>query len=171
MKFDKVIISSSPNKYDAQKSFLLELNYEINFAVSTTMPIITDLEGNLLPYTHDNRPYSYISIFPNHNKSFILISWFKEDDYTYSEFVKSINKNSEDKLLIYLNSFIPLFVRNTVISPRLWLNWNEEQRNEYKTMSIDSIPLNATQILDQYKLTDYRKFNYLKELKKEILFN
>ena len=157
-KFDNVLISEKTNKYNAQSYYIKEIKYEISFAVCTTMSLIMDLNGNVLYSDSDISPSCYINIFPQNNKSYILISWFKEHDETYSQFINSI-KNQENKLFIYLNNFIPLFVRNTVLSPRLWLNWNCEQQNEYKDLSINSIPLRLDEILSKYYMFEKRAYN------------
>lgn len=131
--FDKSILSDEFNILD---SIVWELDYEIGFSTTTMFGLEYDLEGNLLndiTSTEDERMKNiFLTIFPEDAKSYVIISWLKEDSEVYKGFKEQAQKLGKEDKIIFLNNLIVNYTENIAISPRLWNKWSEEVQNELK---------------------------------------
>lgn len=131
-------------KYDEIKSIVFTLDYEVNFATAYMSPLSFDLEGNLISdvWSLDGRIINiYVSIFPENGKSYILISWLKEDDslklHRYRQQFQEIKK--EEILLRTLNNMVACQSDNFVFSKKLLDTWGEETMNMFLTQCMSTV--------------------------------
>ena len=73
----------------------------------------------------------YITIFPEQDKSYIILSCLKSDYNIYKNFFEQLNSADINKIKHYFSLVLPLYSENIVISPRLWERWSEEQQCAY----------------------------------------
>lgn len=122
--------------FDIISSYVIELDYEIQFATAYMAPLSYDLECNqisdLYSLTDDMR-YIFISMFPEKEKSYIIISWFTRDNNYLKKFIKQLDsyKNNTKILINILNNLIVSQTNNFVISPRLYNSWTEEKQKNF----------------------------------------
>ena len=146
-------------------SFVGELSYEVNFAVSSAFEIKYDLmENEITHYPQDGKlSLLYLTIFPDRNKSYYLISYFKENEENYSGLIKQIELIPRPLLLKYLNNLIILNAENLVISPRLINHWSEKQKKDFE----DTIQTAIEDAIKNQKKENYftlRTFNIFENL-------
>lgn len=118
-------------KYDELITICFELPYEVNFSTSDTINILRKFNGELINEKESKYPFCHISIFPQGGKSFILISWLKEDDYYYKIFLNQLTMLSAKGLADRLNVLLPILAENIVISPLLYEAWTAKARENF----------------------------------------
>ena len=67
-----------------------------------------------------------VTVFPESNQSYILLSCLSSEEKTYHDFFSQIQISGIEKVLFYFNLFLPLFSENLVISEKLWNNHSEK---------------------------------------------
>ena len=132
--FDRSI---NNNEFNILESIVWKLDYEIDFSTSSMFALEYDLEGNLLndiTSTEEERMENiFLTIFPEDNKSYIILSWLKEDNETYKGFQKQVKKLQNEEIIIFFNNLIVNNTENIAISPRLWNKWSVDIQNEVKS--------------------------------------
>ena len=73
----------------------------------------------------------YITVFPEENRSFILLSCLHTDSKVYKGFFQQLQAANVDKVKYYFDLMLPLYSENIIISPRLWEHWTEEQQTAF----------------------------------------
>lgn len=130
------------------KNIIIELDkdYQIAACGGTSLEYnIYGLRVNDL-HDHDEKPKPlFINVFPQNNKTYVVLSMFEEDESIYS-FLKSIGIR-RDKLKI-LNNLI-LCIENIAISPINWDNFSEDK----KSRIINTFRENITSSTDPNFLT------------------
>lgn len=131
--FDKSILNE---EFDILESIVYELDYEIEFSTTTMFALEYDLEGNLLndiASKEDERMKNiFLNIFPEDGKSYVILSWLKEDRETYKGFKQQIQSLKKEDRILFLNNLIVNNTENIAISPRMWNRWDENIQNELK---------------------------------------
>lgn len=127
-KFDDSILT---NKYDCLESIYLTLDYKVYFAVSTCFVLMFDILGNRIKHSEYDMPMIYISIIPQDQQTYIIFSWFKEDNSIYGFFKEQLEIVPTRYVLKYLNNLLPLNCENMTIGPALWQNWSSDAQNEF----------------------------------------
>jgi hypothetical protein len=131
VKFEKALLNSQFSNIETE---VIEFLNEIEFANFLCISPKYDLYGrkNRI-YNRKNKVCSnlFITIFPAKNKSFMLISYFKEDFKYLKTFINQIKRASENIIKFYFNSIIPIYSNNIVLSPRLWNGWSAEIQNAF----------------------------------------
>ncbi len=135
-------------KFEKIKNTVIELNKDYRLAVCGAVNIEYDIYGltvnNL--YDHDEKPKPlFVNIFPQDNKTYIILSIFEEDENIYS-FLKSI-ENHKDKFKILTN--LILCIENIAISPDCWDNFSEDKKSKI----IDTFKSNIISSTDPNFLT------------------
>lgn len=125
-------------------TYVIDLDYEIKFATTYMAPLSFNLNGeqisNLFSLTDDMR-YIFVTMFPENNKSHILISWLNRDSKYIEKFIKEIDilrKNNMDKLINVLNNMLVSQTDNFVISPKLVDNWDEQKRKNFLALYVST---------------------------------
>lgn len=139
-------------KYDEIDSIVITLDYEVNFATAYMSPLSFDLEGNLISdvWSLTGRLKNiYVSIFPENGKSYILISWLKEDDSTeLHKYKQQFQEIKDEKVLIRVfNNMVACQSDNFVFSKRLLDSWGEEKIEVFRHQCMSSfLALNGKNI-------------------------
>lgn len=121
-------------RYDEIQTITLTLNYEVGFATAYMSPLSFDLEGNQISNvwsSTERMKNIYVSIFPENGKTYILISWLKEDAcIELDKFRDQFNslKNDREILLRVLNNMVACQTDNIVFSKRLLDIWGEDKK-------------------------------------------
>lgn len=123
--FDKALIEE---KYESISSYVWELPYEVNFAVSMMTELEYDIKGNKINDLMNDKNVKniYLNIFPIENKSFCIWSWLNIFDEFYLPFSKQFDDLSITDRENYLNNYLPRWTDSIVISPRIWENWGKQ---------------------------------------------
>jgi len=113
--------------YEQVETIIKEIPFEIPFANYMTVAANFDLFGRKVKPISKGKIMKriFITTFPVENKSYILLSVLKNDYDVYEAYVKSFKEASMDLITFYLNSFIPLYSDNLILSPLLWETWDE----------------------------------------------
>lgn len=124
--------------YDLLSNYIIELDYEIGFATSFMIPLSYDLNEKMINDMDDIiNPYMknlFLSVFPDEDRSYILLSWLKEDDEFYLQFaydLKEIYLKDKEQFYTIMNNLLTQEVDNYAISPLLIEKWTEEQKIEF----------------------------------------
>src|SRR5699024_5803725 len=122
--FDRSI---NNNEFDILENIVWKLDYEIDFSTTSMFALEYDLEGNLLndiTSTEEERMKNiFLTIFPEDNKSYIILSWLKEDGETYKNFKEQVKELKNEEVITFFNNLIVNNTENIAISPRLWNKW------------------------------------------------
>lgn len=118
-------------KYDSIMSISIEFPYEIQFAASSTLNIMRKFDGGLICNYKTNYPFCHISIFPQSGKSYLLISWLKEDDYYYCYLRNELDKTSDERFISRINVLLPILCENIILSPIFWDSWSKKQQQDF----------------------------------------
>lgn len=115
-------------EYDIVNSYILELPYEIPFAVSMMNNLEYDLCGNTINdlLNDDFSKNIYLNIFPANGKSFCIWSWLKTNDFAYGNFIKQFAELDIEDKKNYFNNQLPRWTDSIVLSPTLWNKWGED---------------------------------------------
>lgn len=158
--FDKYV---TEKKYDLLTTIIFELNQSHELAVSSTITLDYDLDGNMInDYSQDdiifgNRKLIFVSIFPEDKKTIILLSWLKDFDVIFEGYKKQLMELSQAKLMIYFNNFIPAYIENFFFSKRLFEKQTRYSQNKIvKAFKADF----GNDCLDLRDEDDLRYLNY-----------
>ena len=158
--FDKYV---TEKKYDLLTTIIFELNQSHELAVSSTITLDYDLDGNMInDYSQDdiifgNRKLIVVSIFPEDKKTIILLSWLKDFDVIFEGYKKQLMELSQAKLMIYFNNFIPAYIENFFFSKRLFEKQTRYSQNKIvKAFKADF----GNDCLDLRDEDDLRYLNY-----------
>ena len=115
-------------EYDIVNSYILELPYEIPFAVSMMNNLEYDLCENTINdlLNDDFSKNIYLNIFPANGKSFCIWSWLKTNDFAYGNFIKQFAELDIEDKKNYFNNQLPRWTDSIVLSPTLWNKWGED---------------------------------------------
>lgn len=126
------------------QTITITLDYEVGFATAYMSPLSYDLKGNMISdvWSSSGRMRNiYVSIFPENGKTYILISWLKEDSGVMFEELKKqfkeVEKNKET-LLRTLNNMVACHSDNIVFSKKLLDRWGEDIKNEFLSQCVSS---------------------------------
>ena len=120
--FDKLLLNKIYNKVN---SYIWEIPYEVEFAISMTHELEHDIYGRRINdlETDKNIKNIYLNIFPAESKSFCVWSWLTKNNADYKEFSKQFMELEIAERENYLNNKLPRWSDSIIISPRLWEKW------------------------------------------------
>lgn len=123
--FDKAVVEEN---YNFISSYIWEIPYEVNFAVSMMTELEYDINGNKINdlINDKNIKNIYLNIFPLENKSYCIWSWLNIYDEFYLPFAKQFDDLSINDRENYLNNYLPRWTDSIVVSPRLWEFWGKQ---------------------------------------------
>lgn len=174
--FDRIF---KDKKYDSLETIVIKLPEQIKFAAYMCIAPTYDLKGKRIK-TIDRKTnetkYAFITIFPNFDSSYILISCFKDDLKIYGKYVNQFRELPIGIVKYYINAFIPLYTNNLIISPLLWERFDEQgkmglqytvsERSSTKSVLRKGVQfgmknISKLKVNEQEKIsTDYIKFNF-----------
>lgn len=132
--FDKCILDC---KYDIFSYEIWEFDFAIKFASSGFGVLTKDLKGNTLQdlkNTQQNMKHIFCTVFPEGEKSYCIISWLKEDDSLFINYVQQLRELTYTQRKAYLNNFIPMECENIAINPTAWEALTEQQKEEFSSL-------------------------------------
>lgn len=124
-EFDHALLDE---KYDLVNSWIWELPYELNVAVSMMTELEHDICGNRLNDLENDVDLKkiYLNIFPAKGKSFCIWSWLEAHGNLYKDFINQFSALGIKDRENYFNNNLPRWTDSVVISPRLWTKWGAE---------------------------------------------
>lgn len=123
-RFDTALISRN---FDVLSTQVLEIPGAIEFANFSCIALDYDLNGKRIRNTKSKMMNRlFITVFPEEQKSFVIMSYFKKDEKIYGDFVRQLVNKDLWLVKYYLTLTLPLYSENIVLSPRLWEQWNDE---------------------------------------------
>lgn len=131
-------------KFDEIQTITITLDYEVGFATAYMSPLSYDLVGNQISDVwslSERMKNIYVSIFPENGKTYILISWLKEDSGLMFEELKKQFKeveNNKEILLRTLNNMVACHSDNVVFSKKLLDKWGEDIIKEFLSQYVSS---------------------------------
>lgn len=124
------------------------LNYEVEFAVSSSFAVKDNLYGNemndIFSIEKDTVPNIYINIFPVENETVIIMSYNIKYETVYGEYFNQIRHLTDEELEAYLNFLVINYTENVFFSPRLIDKLDGEQKESLLGSFQSSIDLNKT---------------------------
>jgi hypothetical protein len=99
--FDKAILEED---YSVIETEIFELQAHYPVAVSSSFYLDYDFEGNQIPHSEERMEDLFVTLFPTENKTYFLLSYFKQDRELYKELGNQIrargNLKSDITMLI-----------------------------------------------------------------------
>lgn len=123
--FDSEIMSGTHNGIE---TCVVKIPYQIGFANYAYIAPDFDLNGERIETIDDCRKMHRlaITVLPESNQSYILLSCLSSERKIYHDFFNQIQESDILKVLFYFNLLLPLFSENLVISEKLWDNHSEK---------------------------------------------
>ncbi|MBE8714772.1 hypothetical protein [Sphingobacterium hungaricum] len=160
--FDKAILKKDYNIIET-KIFELPVFYPI--AASSSFYLDFDFEGNQIPHSENRMEYLYVSLFPDSNKTYFLISYFKNDVKLYEKVCSQIVNRG--KLKSDITILLAGHVGNIYFEPVYYSTFIDNQMALIEKALIDAqfdygIFNGSNSILETFNLTpnDYLKNPY-----------
>lgn len=123
--FNSEIMSGTHNGIE---TCVVKIPYQIGFANYAYIAPDFDLNGERIDTIDDcgKMHRLAITVLPESNQSYILLSCLSSEEIIYHDFFDQIQKSDISKVLFYFNLLLPLFSENLVISEKLWDNHSEK---------------------------------------------
>ena len=123
--FDSEIMSGTHNGIE---TCVVKIPYQIGFANYAYIAPDFDLNGERIETIDECRKMHRlaITVLPESNQSYILLSCLSSEEIIYHDFFDQIQESDISKVLFYFNLLLPLFSENLVISEKLWDNLSEK---------------------------------------------
>lgn len=117
--FDAKILSGI---HDGIETCVITIPHRIGFANYAFIAPDFDLNGEKIETIDDEGKMHRlaVTVFPETNQSYILLSCLSSEGKIYNDFFEQIRTSSLDKILYYFNLVLPLFSENLVLSEKLW---------------------------------------------------
>lgn len=129
--FDAALLEKN---YDVLTSIVWEFAGFSNFAATAGEAPMYDFSGKQIQDLLNPRipvRHIYLSVFPENNKTYAIISWIKEYDALFSSIYKKLSSLTESEKKNYINNTIPIITENVVIKPSSWDKMSEAQKEEF----------------------------------------
>lgn len=123
--FDSEIMAGTHNGIE---TCVVKIPYQIGFANYAYIAPDFDLNGERIDTIDDcgKMHRLAITVLPESNQSYILLSCLSAEEKIYHNFFNQILAADISKVLFYFNWLLPLFSENLVISEKLWDNHSEK---------------------------------------------
>lgn len=136
--FDTALIT---HNYNGLKTCVVEIPEEIDFANFACIGFSYDLEGHKIKNIKNNiMDRVFLTIFPEENKSYIIMSYMGKDEKTYGNLAEQLTYKNVNLIKYFITLVLPLYSENIVLSPRLWEKWDEETQMAFTFYSNRSGP-------------------------------
>ncbi len=127
--FDKQIMAGT---FDGVVTCEIKIPEQIKFADYAYIAPDYDMNGKKIKHTVKGIMHRVaITIFPETNQSWLLVSWLKSEQCIYEILFQQLKTASVTKLKFYINLVLPLYSENMVLSTELWESWDEEVKMAY----------------------------------------
>lgn len=123
--------------YDVIETITATLDYEVSFATSYVNPVAYDFHKHQINDPWDmNTPRKniFVNIFPEAGKTYILISWLKQDSPHFQEYKKQFAILQQHKELFFnaMNNMVACQSDNFAFSPALIDSWDKDTLDFFK---------------------------------------
>ena len=160
--FDRALIDK---QYDVLTSVVWEFEGISNFAATAGEAPVYDFTGRKIQdLLNPNMParHIYMCVFPENNKTYVIIAWLKEYDELFSSIKKKFDSLTNIEKKNYINNTIPIITENVAIKPSSWDALPETAKQAFSMlfigiadmMEFDEMPYNrfATPSFDLFAL-------------------
>lgn len=129
--FDKAILEKD---YSVLTSIIWEFDKAVKFACTGFEALQYDLNNrrvqDLLDFSKPAQ-HVYVCVFPENEKTYCIISWFKKNDGMFSSYYEQLNGLDEVKKRNFINNLLPMISENLVVNPEAWEKLSQSQKNEF----------------------------------------
>jgi len=155
IEFDKALVNE---KYDILTSLVWEFDKPIKFAASGFTALSEDLEGNKIQDLMDINAimkHIFVTVFPDGEKSYCIISWLKSNDKIFREYKEQLDNLDYDERKKYINNLLPIISENITINPEAW-----DKVEDYKK---DAFGMLIYGMADLFSMMTEETYNMLEE--------
>jgi hypothetical protein len=138
LKEYKKILNKSleQKKFEVIETYCLELDGQCSLAVAAWCYLTQDLNGKVINDTSDCKEKMkplLITVFPQNNKTYILLSYFNKDKHKYKAFINQLKKLKDDMKKIVISNLIVSNCENFVYSLKYYdvLSENKKELIKY----------------------------------------
>ncbi len=129
--FDKAIVEKD---YSVLTSVVWEFDKVVKFACTGFEALQYDLDNNVVQNLLDfskSAQHIYVCVFPEKEKTYCIISWFKKNDRLFSKYFEQLNTLTEVQKRNYINNLLPMISENLVVNPEAWKSLTQLQKEEF----------------------------------------
>lgn len=127
--FDAQILAGT---IEGVSTCVVKIPFQIAFADYAYIAPDYDMDGHRIHHTRKGIMHRLaITVFPEQQCSWLLMSCLKTEESVYKRLFSQAQVASIDKLKFYLNIMLPLYSENMVLSPELWMAWDEKTQMAY----------------------------------------
>lgn len=160
--FDNALINSN---YDVLTSIVWEFEGFSNFAATGGEAPMMDYDNQVIQnLLNPNVPvgHIYITVFPENDKTYAIISWLKEYDSTFSTIKKKLENISEQEKKNYINNTLPIVAENIAIKPSSWNAIPSYAKEEFFMLfaGISELMQINGQIFDRFQKPSFDLFEF-----------
>lgn len=156
MEREKIQFNNALNHSDfgIVGTYIIEFHGFYEIAASSSFAIEYDLNGNQindLSNFSKELKLTFLTVFPQGNKTFILISFYRKNKKIFSFISNQIMKRSINEQKVIISNLLLAHVENLVLSPRLWSKLLIEKQDSIKQMflrSADTFENNLSNLQD-----------------------
>lgn len=133
-KFNEALASQN---YDLLNHYVWELDYEVEFALSTLFEPEETIRGiKINDFTDFSKPLKslFVSIVPLDGKTYFIFSYLAENHLVYSRYFKEFDSLTTDLKKKYINNMIAIHTEHIVSSPRLIEKWSKEELDAFHSL-------------------------------------
>lgn len=150
------------NDFSNIKTVFRQLDYEVNFTACSAFAIQYDLVGKQINDIHgdfesEKMPSIFINVYPVEGATNILITYHKQDEATYKNYLTQVGLLDEDRLKEYLNYLIIEYTENIFFSPKMIEAMHEREKESILRSFTSSI--NIMEKIDLVSKQQYYNFN------------
>ena len=145
-------------KYDILTSLVWEFDKPIKVAASGFTALSEDLEGNKIQDLMDINAiikHIFVTVFPDGEKSYCIISWLKSNDKIFREYKEQLDNLDYDERKKYINNLLPIISENITINPEAW-----DKVEDYKK---DAFGMLIYGMVDLFSMMTEETYNMLEE--------
>jgi hypothetical protein len=114
------------------RTYVIEFHGSYQIAASSLIAIKYDLYGNEINdiFNHQqDLKFTFLSVFPQGKKTFVLLSFYSKDRKALSFINKQIMKRSINEQKVIISNLILYHAENFVFSPRVWRSISQEKQD------------------------------------------
>lgn len=117
-------------RYDCLINVVWEFDREVNFAACGYYAPETDLNKNIIQDLIKDKVLSHIyyNVFPDKDKSIVLLSWLKSDGERLFDFKRQFSELNRREMEYYVSNVVINNTDNLVINPTAWEKLSESQK-------------------------------------------
>lgn len=144
MEKEKILWNNSLKNLDYTKivTSCIEFYGCYQIAASSAFAVEYDLLGNQINDFSDfnqDLKFIFLNVFPQVNKTYVLMSFYRKDKKLFSFINSQIKKRSINQQKIIISNLLLSHVENLVLSPRVWNKLLDKQQDYVKQMFLITV--------------------------------